>query len=55
MRILQVVIFIFGVLAFFAAAFFTGQEAGDTLWRVGVAAMLVDLACTTLWPSAKAG
>jgi hypothetical protein len=55
MRIVQVVIFTLGVLSFLAAALFIGQETGDTLWRVGVAAMLIDLVCTKLWPCAKAG
>ena len=53
MRNLQVAIFIVGVLAFFASAFFIGQGMGDTLWRVGIAAMLVDLAWAALWPAAS--
>ncbi len=53
MRIVQIVIFAIGVLSFLAAAFFIGQGMGDTLWRVGVAAMLIDLACAKLWPCPK--
>ena len=53
MRILQVVIFALGVLSFVAAVLFVGQEMGDVLWRVGVAALLVDLLCIKLWPSTK--
>ncbi len=53
MRILQAVIFILGVLSFLAAAFFMGQDSGDTFWRVGVGLMLIDLAYMKLWPSVK--
>lgn len=53
MRILQMVVFILGVAAFVAAAFFVGQGMGDTLWRVGVAAMLIDLVCAKLWPKVR--
>lgn len=53
MRNLQAAIFIVGVLSFFASAFFIGQDMGDTLWRVGIAAMLVDLAWAALWPAAS--
>jgi len=53
MRTFQIVIFVFGVIAFLAAALFIGQVMGDTLWRVGVAAMLGDLVCMRLWPTAR--
>jgi len=49
MRTLQVGIFAFGVLAFLASAVFIGKGMGDTLWRTGVAAMLIDLVCMKLW------
>ena len=55
MRIVQVGIFEFGVLSFLGAAVFIGQQTGDTLWRVGVAAMLIDLTYARLWPCAKTG
>jgi hypothetical protein len=53
MRNLQFGIFVLGVVSFLASAFFVGQGMGDTLWRVGVAAMLVDLVCLRLWPAAS--
>jgi len=53
MRNLQVAIFVLGVLCFLAAVAFVGQDTGDTLWRAGVAAMLVDAVCTRLWPGGK--
>ena len=53
MRNLQVAIFILGVLSFLAAVAFIGQEMGDILWRLGVAAMLIDAVCTRLWPAGK--
>ncbi len=53
MRIVQIVMFAFGVVAFLASVAFIGQGMGDTLWRAGVAAMLIVLACARLWPVAK--
>jgi hypothetical protein len=53
MRTAQVVIFWLGVLAFVSSAFFIGQGMGDTLWRVGVAAMMTDFVCTRLWPAPR--
>ena len=53
MRIVQLLIFVLGVLSFLASAFFVGQGMGDTLWRVGVGAMLTDLVCSRLWPATK--
>jgi hypothetical protein len=53
MRNLQVAIFIIGVLAFLGSAVFIGQSMGDTLWRAGVAAMLIDAIFTRLWPVSK--
>jgi hypothetical protein len=53
MRALQVLIFVLGVLSFISGAFFVGQQMGDTLWRVGVGAMLTDLVCARLWPVTK--
>jgi hypothetical protein len=51
MRALQVVIFCVGVLSFLAAIFFIGAEMGDTLWRMGMAFLLIDLVCVKLWPT----
>jgi hypothetical protein len=53
MRTIQLLIFVLGVLSFLASVFFTGQGMGDTLWRAGVVAMLVDLVCVRIWPMAK--
>lgn len=53
MRTLQVAVFVLGVGAFLASALFIGQGIGDTLWRTGVAAMLIDAVCTRLWPAGR--
>ena len=50
MRILQIGIFILGILSFLSALFFIGQVMGDVLWRVGISALLVDLVYIKLWP-----
>jgi hypothetical protein len=50
MRTLQLTLFAIGVLSFLAAALFTGEGTGDTLWRAGVAVILIDLMCMKLWP-----
>jgi hypothetical protein len=55
MRQLQVAIFILGLLAFVVALFFVGGEMGDILWRLGIAALLLDLVCLKLWPSVSRG
>jgi hypothetical protein len=51
MRALQVVTFCIGVLSFLAAIFFIGADMGNTLWRAGVALLLIDLVCVKLWPT----
>ena len=53
MRIVQVTLFLLGVLSFLAAALFIGQGMGDILWRAGLSAMLTDLVCTALWPPVR--
>ena len=53
MRTLQVVIFCIGVVSFLAALAFVGQDMGDTLWRAGVASLLIDLVVVKLWPTSK--
>ncbi|MCC6396215.1 MAG: hypothetical protein IT282_04290 [Bacteroidetes bacterium] len=55
MRQLRIGIFGLGVLAFVASIFFIGSGWGDTLWRTGVACMLLDLAMANHWPSSHAG
>jgi len=51
MRYLQVLVFIVGLAAFIAAIFFVGTGTGDTLWRTGVATLLLDVVCIMLWPA----
>jgi hypothetical protein len=53
MPYLQIVGFVLGLVAFFGAAFFTGQPMGDTLWKVGVAFMLSVITLVLLWPTTK--
>lgn len=53
MRVLQITLFCVGVAAFLAAAFFIGSDTGNTLWRVGVAMLLIDVVCLLLWPGSK--
>jgi preprotein translocase subunit SecF len=50
MRILQVALFVFGVLCLLGAVPFVGGVMGDALWRAGVAALLVDVVLILLWP-----
>ena len=52
MRVLQIAVFVVGLLTFFAALAVAGDEMGDILWRVGVAFMLIDLVIMRLWPVA---
>lgn len=54
MRTFQVVMFVLGIVSFLAAVPFVGQDMGNTLWRAGVAIMLIDLVCAKLWPGTKA-
>lgn len=53
MRTAQIGIFILGLVSFLAASFFTGEDTGETLWKTGMAAMLVDIVFMKLWPSMK--
>jgi hypothetical protein len=53
MRTVQIGIFILGLVSFLAAAFFTGEDTGETLWKTGTAAMLIDMVFMKLWPSMK--
>jgi hypothetical protein len=53
MRYLQIVGFVLGLVAFFGAAYYTGQQMGDTLWKVGVAFMLSVITLVLLWPTTK--
>ena len=51
MRYLQILVFVVGLAAFMAAIFFIGTGTGDTLWRAGVAVLLLDVVCIMLWPA----
>ncbi len=53
MRQFQIIAFLLGVAAFLASACFTGQVMGDTLWKVGVAIMIGDIACILLWRTSR--
>jgi hypothetical protein len=53
MRQIQISIFVLGLISFLAALFFIGQEMGDTLWRAGVAVMLIDLVLMKAWPTIR--
>ncbi len=50
MRYLQIIIFIVAIISFITALFFIGSNAGDVLWRLGVAFLLLDIVCIMLWP-----
>lgn len=52
MRVLQIGVFVVGLVTFFVALAVAGDEMGDILWRVGVALMLIDLVIIKLWPGA---
>jgi len=53
MRQTQIGVFVLGLISLLAAAVFVGQQTGDTLWRAGIAAMLIDIVFMNLWPSSK--
>jgi hypothetical protein len=53
MRYLQIVGFVLGLVAFLASALYTGQQMGDTLWKVGVGFMLSVITLVLLWPTGK--
>ena len=55
MRIVQIVFFALGVIAFLAAAWFHDSMNGQTFWRVGVAFMITDVVMIMLWPNKKLG
>ncbi len=53
MRYLQIIGFIGGLAAFFGAAYYTGSQRGETLWKTGMAFMLSDITLILLWPTGK--
>ena len=53
MRQFQITIFLLGTASLIAAAFKIGPNSGDYLLSAGMAALLGDVVCIQLWPSAK--
>lgn len=51
MRQLQVGILVLALAALFAALFFIGSDMGDVLWRLAIAALLIDIVLMKLWPA----
>ncbi len=53
MRRFQIALFVLGTASMIGAAFGIGKDFGDTLFKAGIAFLLVDVVCMQLWPSAK--
>jgi hypothetical protein len=53
MRQVQIVILVVGVLSLIASAFGLGKDFGETLYKTGIALLLIDLVCMQLWPLGK--
>ena len=53
MRQFQITLFILATASLIASAFELGPNSGDYLLSAGIAALLVDVVCIQLWPSAK--
>jgi Na+/H+ antiporter NhaC len=53
MRIFQIVVFVLASMSFLAALYFTGQDAGDTFWRGGMAGMIGAIVLILLWPTRR--
>lgn len=53
MRTFQITLFGLAVLSFLAALGFIGDDAGDVLWRLGLALLLTDLVCIQLFPGRR--
>jgi hypothetical protein len=54
-RNVQIALLCLAIVAFVTALFFAGSVAGDVLWRVGIAVLLVDVVAIMLWPRAPVG
>lgn len=52
MRQFQIAIFILATASLLASAFELGPNSGDYLLSAGMAALLGDVVCIQLWPSA---
>jgi hypothetical protein len=55
MRYVQITVFVLALAALVAATFFIGEDTGDTMWRIGVAVLLIDVVCIMLWPRSPRG
>jgi hypothetical protein len=53
MRKFQIAVFVLGTAALIVAACCIGKDVGNELRRAGMAALLFDVVCLQLWPSAK--
>ncbi|HUU17882.1 MAG TPA: hypothetical protein VMW72_12080 [Sedimentisphaerales bacterium] len=53
MRQLQITIFMLGAASLIASVFGIGKDFGETLYKTGIAMLLLDVVCIQLWPSAK--
>jgi hypothetical protein len=53
MRKLQITIFILGAASLIVSAIGIGPHYGETLYKTGIALLLLDIVCIQLWPSEK--
>jgi hypothetical protein len=53
MRKPQIAVFVLATASLVAAACLVGQKAGGEFGKAGVAAVLFDVVCIQLWPTAK--
>lgn len=55
MRKFQITVFVLATAALLAAAGCIGKAAGEEFRKIGAAALLFDIVCLLLWPSAHPG
>lgn len=53
MRQLQIAMFLLGAASLIGSAFGIGKDFGETLYKTGIAFLLIDVVCIQLWPSQK--
>jgi hypothetical protein len=53
MRIFQIAVFVLASLSFLAALYYTGTNAGESLWKGGMAGMISDGVLLLLWPTRR--
>lgn len=53
MRKFQIIVFVLATASLIIAACLIGKEAGNEFRRIGIAALLFDVVCLHLWPTAK--